>query len=76
MTSWFRLTLCLALLCLFLLHLTQPADINHQLQIVSWGSGCDRGREPAPDALTLPLSEAWNLGLALDLGNLCSSTAR
>ena len=53
MTSWFRLSLlCLALLCL-LLHLTQPADLNHQLQIVSWGSGFDRGREPAPDALTV-----------------------
>ena len=49
MTSWFRLILlCLALLCL-LLHLTQPADLNHQLQIVSWGSGFDRGREPAAD---------------------------
>ena len=36
MTSWFRLTLCLALLCL-LLHLTQPADLNHPLQIVGWG---------------------------------------
>src|SRR5437870_9830190 len=53
MTSWFRLTLfCLALLCL-LLYLTQPADLNHQLQIVGWGSGFDRGREPAPDALTV-----------------------
>src|SRR5438270_7444130 len=52
MTSWFRLTLCLALLCL-LLHLTQPADLNHQLQIVGWGSWFDRGREPAPDALTV-----------------------
>ncbi len=52
MTSWFRLTLCLALLCL-LLYLTQPADLNHQLQIVGWGSWFDRGREPAPDALTI-----------------------
>ncbi len=51
MTSWFRLTLCLALLCL-LLHLTQPADLN-QLQIVGCGSWCDRGREPAPDAITV-----------------------
>jgi hypothetical protein len=53
MTSWFRLTLCfLALLCL-LLHITQPADLNHQLQIVGWGSWFDRGREPAPDVLTV-----------------------
>jgi hypothetical protein len=53
MTSWFRLTLCfLALLCL-LLQLTQPADLNHQLQIVGWGSWFDRGREPAPDVLTV-----------------------
>ena len=52
MTSWFRLTLCLALLCL-LLYLTQPADLNHQLQIVGWGSWFDRGREPAPDVLTV-----------------------
>ena len=52
MTSWFPLTLCLALLCL-LLHLTQPADLNHQLQIVGWGSWFDRGREPAPDAPTV-----------------------
>jgi hypothetical protein len=52
MTSWFRLTLCLAFLCL-LLHLTQPADLHYQLQIVGWGSGFDRGREPAPDALTV-----------------------
>ena len=52
MTSWFRLTLCLALLCL-LLHLTQPADLNHQLQIVGWGSWFDRGRDPAPDVLTV-----------------------
>jgi hypothetical protein len=53
MTSWFRLTLCfLALQCL-LLHLTQPADLNHQLQIVGWGSWFDRGREPAPDVLTV-----------------------
>jgi len=50
MTSWFRLTLCLALLCL-LLPLTQPADLNHQLQIVGWGSWFDR--EPVPDALTV-----------------------
>jgi hypothetical protein len=52
MTSWFRLTLCLGLLCL-LLHHTQPADLNHQLQIVGWGSWFDRGREPAPDVLTV-----------------------
>src|SRR6266851_3495333 len=53
MTSWFRLTLCfLALLCL-LLHLIQPADLNHQLQIVGWRSWFDRGREPAPDVLTV-----------------------
>src|ERR1700746_2178294 len=53
MTSWFRLSLlCLVLLCL-LFHLTQPADLNHQLQTVSWGSGFDQGREPAPDALTV-----------------------
>ena len=52
MTSCFRLTLCLALLCL-LLCLTQPADLNHQLQIVGWGSWFDRGREPAPDAPTV-----------------------
>ena len=46
MTTGFRLSLlCLVLLCL-LLHLTQPADLSHQLQIVSWGSGFDRGREP------------------------------
>ena len=51
MTSWFRLTLCL-LPCL-LLHLTQPADLNHPLQIVGWGSGFDRGRESAPDAPTV-----------------------
>jgi hypothetical protein len=50
MTSWFRLILCLAFLCL-LLHLTQPADLHPQ--IVGWGSGFDRGREPAPDALTV-----------------------
>ena|ERR1700758_658428 len=52
MTSWFRLTLCLVLLCL-LLHLTQPSDLNHQLQIVGWESWFDRGRQPAPDALTV-----------------------
>src|SRR5260370_16934145 len=53
MTFWFRLTLCfLALLCL-LLHLIQPADLNHQLQIVRWRSWFDRGREPAPDVLTV-----------------------
>jgi hypothetical protein len=52
MTSWFPLTLCLALLCL-LLHLPQPADLNHPLQIVGWGSWFDRGREPAPDVLTV-----------------------
>jgi hypothetical protein len=51
MTSWFRLTLCLGLLCL-LVHLTQPADLN-QLQIVGCGSWFDRGREPAPDAPTV-----------------------
>jgi hypothetical protein len=51
MTFWSRLTLCLALLCL-LLHLTQPAELNHQLQIVGWGSWFDRGREHAPDVLT------------------------
>jgi hypothetical protein len=52
MTSWFRLTLGLALLCLLLL-LTPPADLNHQLQIVGWGSWFDRGSEPAPDVLTV-----------------------
>jgi hypothetical protein len=52
MTSWFRLTLCLALLCL-LLHLTLPADLNHPSQIVGWGSWFERGREPAPDAPTV-----------------------
>src|SRR5580692_11593009 len=52
MTFWSRLTLCWALLCL-LLHLTQPADLNHQLQIVGWGSWFDRGSEPAPDVLTV-----------------------
>jgi hypothetical protein len=52
MTSWFRLTLCLALLCL-LLHLTQPPDLHHQLQIVGSASWFNRGREPAPDALTV-----------------------
>ena len=51
MTSWFRLTLCLGLLCL-LVHLTQPADLN-QLQIVGCESWFDRGREPAPDVLTV-----------------------
>ena len=51
MTSWFRLTLRLGLLCL-LVHLTQPADLN-QLQIVGCGSWFDRGREPAPDAITV-----------------------
>jgi hypothetical protein len=51
MTSWFRLTLCLVLVCL-LLHLTQPADLN-QLQIVGCGSWFDRGRESAPDVLTV-----------------------
>src|SRR5260370_33193739 len=51
MASWFRLTLCF--LALRLRHLTQPADLNHQLQIVGWGSWFDRGREPAPDVLTV-----------------------
>jgi hypothetical protein len=51
MTSRFRLTLCVGLLCL-LVHLTQPADLN-QLQIVGCGSWFDRGREPAPDAITI-----------------------
>ena len=70
MTSWFRRTLCfLALLCL-LLHLTQPADLNHQLQIVGWGSWFDRGREPHPTCSPFRLSEAGNFGLVLDLGNL------
>ena len=53
MTSWFRLTLCFVALLYLLLHLTQPADLNHQLQIVGWGSWFDRGREPAPDVLTV-----------------------
>ena len=53
MTTRFHLILlCLALLCL-LPHLTPPAGLNHPLQIVSWGSGFDRGREPAPDVLTV-----------------------
>jgi hypothetical protein len=51
MTSWFRLTLCLVLLCL-LLHLTQPTDLN-QLQIVGCGSWFDRERELALDAPTV-----------------------
>ena len=53
MTSWFRLTLCFLALLYLLLHLTQPADLNHPLQIVGWGSWFDRGREPAPDVLTV-----------------------
>jgi len=52
MTSWFRLTLCCLALLYLLLHLTQPADLN-QLQIVGCGSWFDRGREPAPDVLTV-----------------------
>jgi hypothetical protein len=53
MTSWFRLILlCLVLPCL-LIHLTQPAELNHPLQIVGWGSWFDRGRESAPVALTV-----------------------
>jgi hypothetical protein len=52
MTFWSRLTLCLALLGL-LLHLIQPADLNHQLRIVGWGSWFDRRGEPAPDVLTV-----------------------
>ena len=56
MTSWFRLTLCfLALLCL-LLHLTQPADLNHQLPIVGWGSWFAPHTESATDAPTVSVA--------------------
>ena len=69
MTSWFRLTLCLALLCL-LLHLTQPADLNHPLQIVGWGMMVRSRERTLTTCSPFRLSEAWNFGLALDLGNL------
>jgi hypothetical protein len=58
MTSWFRLTLCvLALLCL-LLHLTQPADLNHQLQIVGSGSWFAPHTESATDAPTVSVARS------------------
>ena len=70
MTSWFRLTLCfLALLCL-LLHLIQPADLNHQLRLSAGDHGSIEGENPHPTCSPFRLSEAWNFGLVLDLGNL------
>ena len=52
MKLWFRLTLVGCVLVCLLLSLTQPAGLNHPLQVVGSGPWLDQGREPASGSLT------------------------
>jgi hypothetical protein len=80
MKRWFHLTLvCCVLLCLCL-SFAQAVDMNHDLPIVGLRSEFDRGRQPAPDALTVSVvtSMRFNQPRAGPLRSLihdCASTA-